>query len=101
MTLKKAFQEFGVSIFTISYWLKILGYSYKKKTFPMWKQMKKSEVSIKNRSKIQHIKALYILMKAALIWLFVKTEAGAEKVKNIIAGLVSAYKKFKINLKFI
>ena len=52
MTLKKAFQEFGVSIFTISYWLKILGYSYKKKTFPMWKQMKKSEVSIKNRSKI-------------------------------------------------
>ena len=52
MTLKKAAQEFGVSIFTISYWLKRLGYSYKKKTFPMWKQAKKSEVSIKNRSKI-------------------------------------------------
>ena len=34
MTLKKAAQEFGVSIFTISYWLKRLGYSYKKKIFP-------------------------------------------------------------------
>ena len=52
MTLKKAAQEFGVSIFTISYWLKRLGYSYKKKTFPTWKQAKKSEVIIKNQSKI-------------------------------------------------
>ncbi|WP_084491052.1 IS630 transposase-related protein [Holospora elegans] len=49
MTLKKAAQEFGVSIFTIGYWLKN---SYKKKTFRTWKQEKKSEVSIKNRSKI-------------------------------------------------
>ncbi|ETZ05201.1 IS630 transposase-related protein [Holospora undulata] len=49
MTLKKAAQEFGVSIFTISYWLKRLGYSYKKKTFRTWKQANKSEVSIKNR----------------------------------------------------
>ena len=47
MTLKKAAQKFDVSIFTISYWLKRLGYSYKKKTFPIWKQAKKSEVSIK------------------------------------------------------
>ena len=31
MTLKKAAQEFGVSIFTISHWLKRLGYSYKKR----------------------------------------------------------------------
>lgn len=52
MTLKKAAQEFGVSIFTISYRVKRLGYSYKKKTFPMWKQAKKSDVIIKNRSKI-------------------------------------------------
>ena len=48
MTLKKAAQEFGVSIFTISHWLKRLGYSYKKKTSATWKQAKKSEVSIKN-----------------------------------------------------
>ncbi len=51
MTLKKAAEKFGASIFTISYWLKRLGYSYKKKTFPMWKQAKKSENNIKNRSK--------------------------------------------------
>jgi transposase len=48
MTLKKSAQKFGVSIFTISYWLKRLGYSYKKKIFPMWKQAKKSEATIKN-----------------------------------------------------
>lgn len=47
MTLKKAAQKFDVSIFTISYWLKRLGYSYKKKTFPTWKQVKKSEISTK------------------------------------------------------
>jgi transposase len=48
MTLKKAGKEFGVSMFTISYWLKRLGYSYKKKTFPMWKQAKRSVTTIKN-----------------------------------------------------
>ena len=41
MTLKKAAQKFDVSIFTISYWLKILGYVYKKKTFPTWKLINK------------------------------------------------------------
>ena len=48
MTLKQAAQKFGVSIFTISYWLKRLGYSYKKKTLPTWKQVKKGEMNIKN-----------------------------------------------------
>ena len=38
MTLKEAAKNFGVSIFTISYWLRRLGYSYKKKTLPTWKQ---------------------------------------------------------------
>jgi transposase len=52
MTLKQAAQKFGVSIFTISYWLKQLGYSYKKKTSPMWRQAKKNESNIKKRSKI-------------------------------------------------
>jgi transposase len=47
MTLKKAAQKFEVSIFTISYWLKRLGYSYKKKTFPTWKQVKRSETNTK------------------------------------------------------
>ena len=49
MTLKEAAKNFGVSIFTISYWLRRLGYSYKKKTLPTWKQMKKSEKNTKKR----------------------------------------------------
>ncbi len=47
MSLKEAAQKFDVSIFTISYWLKSLGYSYKKKTFPTWKRAKKSVRYIK------------------------------------------------------
>lgn len=47
MTLKAASKIFKVSIFTISYWLKRLGYSYKKKTSPTWNQIKKSEINIK------------------------------------------------------
>lgn len=46
MTLKAAAKEFNVSSFTISYWLKKLGYSYKKKTFPTWRQMKRGERAI-------------------------------------------------------
>ena len=46
MTLKEASIEFKVSIYTISYWLKRLGYSYKKKHLPTWKQVKKSERNI-------------------------------------------------------
>jgi transposase len=41
-------KRFGVSIFTISYWLKKLGYSYKKKSSPMWKQTKIKEKNIKD-----------------------------------------------------
>jgi transposase len=47
MTLKAASKIFKVSIFTISYWLKRLGYSYKKKTSPTWRRIKKSEITIK------------------------------------------------------
>ena len=46
MTLKQAANKFGVSNFTISYWLRRLGYSYKKKTFPTWRRMKKNEMPI-------------------------------------------------------
>ena len=46
MTLKAAAKEFNVSSFTISYWLSKLGYSYKKKPFPIWRQMKKREGAI-------------------------------------------------------
>ena len=52
MTLKQAAQKFDVSIFTISYWLKRLGYSYKKKTFPTWKQVKQSETNIKKSYRV-------------------------------------------------
>jgi len=52
MTLKEASGEFKVSIFTISSWLKKLGYSYKKKRLPMWKRVKQSERSIRKPSKI-------------------------------------------------
>lgn len=48
MTLKEAGVKFNVSIFTVSYWLKRLGYSYKKKTLPTWKLAKKSDKDIKN-----------------------------------------------------
>lgn len=48
MTLKEASKIFKVSIYTISHWLKRLGYSYKKKTSPMWKQMKKNEINTKS-----------------------------------------------------
>lgn len=47
-TLKEASKIFKVSIFTISYWLKRLGYSYKKKTLPTWRLKKKSEQPIEN-----------------------------------------------------
>lgn len=40
MRLKQAAKHFNVSNFTISYWLRRLGYSYKKKTFPTWRQTK-------------------------------------------------------------
>ena len=43
MMLKEAAEEFKVSIFTISYWLRELGYSYKKKPLPMWKRVKRNE----------------------------------------------------------
>lgn len=45
--LKDLAKKFGVSIWGIYYWLKKLGYSYKKKPFPMWKLVKKSEENTK------------------------------------------------------
>ena len=36
-------QHFGISAPGALYWLRKLGYSYKKKTLPTWKQAKKSE----------------------------------------------------------
>jgi transposase len=38
-------KEFCISIWGIYYWLKKLGYSYKKKPSPLWKQMRKDERS--------------------------------------------------------
>ena len=38
-------KAFGISIWGIYYWLKKLGYSYKKKPLPMWKLAKESEKS--------------------------------------------------------
>jgi transposase len=49
MTLKAASKIFKVSIFTISHWLKRLGYSYKKKPSPMWRLAKKNEKDIKKK----------------------------------------------------
>ncbi|WP_035543222.1 IS630 transposase-related protein [Holospora elegans] len=43
MTLKKAAQEFGVSIFTISYWLKRLGLQLKKKLFALRSKQRKAK----------------------------------------------------------
>ncbi len=36
-------EHFGMSAPGALYWLRKLGYSYKKKIFPTWKQMKKSK----------------------------------------------------------
>ena len=46
MKLKEAAKELGVSVFTISYWLRELGFSYKKKPLPMWKQAKRNKLSV-------------------------------------------------------
>jgi transposase len=41
-------KQFGMSGGGALYWLKKLGYSYKKKPSPTWKQIKKSEINTKN-----------------------------------------------------
>jgi transposase len=46
MKLKEAAIVFRVSTWTIHYWLKEIGFSYKKKRSPMWKQTKKNESNI-------------------------------------------------------
>lgn len=39
-------RRFGISASGVRYWLRQLGFSYKKKPLPMWKPMKKEGVSI-------------------------------------------------------
>ncbi|WP_395477715.1 IS630 transposase-related protein [Rickettsia endosymbiont of Pantilius tunicatus] len=46
-TLLEMGTYFNMSSVGAYYWLKQLGFSYKKKTFPTWKQVKKSEISTK------------------------------------------------------
>ena len=41
--------KFGISASAIHCWLKKLGFSYKKKPSPMWKQMKKKGKGTKKR----------------------------------------------------
>jgi transposase len=48
-TLKDLAKKFGVSIWGIYYWLKKLGFSYKKKPSATWKQIKKSEMHTKKK----------------------------------------------------
>lgn len=40
-------KHFGMTSSGARYWLKKLGFSYKKKTFPMWNQMNKGDKNIK------------------------------------------------------
>ncbi len=47
--LKDLSKEFGISIWGIYYWLKKLGFSYKKKPSPIWKQVKKNESCTKKQ----------------------------------------------------
>lgn len=44
--LKELSKEFNVSTFTVSHWLRRLGFSYKKKPLPTWKQIKRREKDI-------------------------------------------------------
>ena len=46
--LRDVASKFGVSTWTIHYWLKKMGFSYKKKASPTWNQVKKNELIIKN-----------------------------------------------------
>ena len=41
-------KHFGMSAPGALYWLRKLGFSYKKKPSPMWKQTKKNELHTKN-----------------------------------------------------
>jgi len=45
-SLRKVSERFEVSIWTVHFWLKKLGFTYKKKPFPTWKQTLKSEKNI-------------------------------------------------------
>ena len=45
-TLQEISSEYGVSLWGIYYWLKKLGFSYKKKPLPMWKLVKQSGQNI-------------------------------------------------------
>lgn len=49
LTLKGLAKEFGVSLWGIYYCLKKLGFSYKKKSFPMWSRVKNREPIIKKK----------------------------------------------------
>ena len=40
-------REFGISASGARYWLRRVGFSYKKKPLPTWKQIKKSEINTK------------------------------------------------------
>jgi len=48
-TLKELSKEIGVSIWGVYYWLRKLGYSYKKKPLPMWKQIRINEINTKKK----------------------------------------------------
>ena len=43
--LKTIAEQFGISIWGIYYWLKKLGFSYKKKPSPMWRLVKRSDLN--------------------------------------------------------
>jgi transposase len=45
-TLQEISKEYGVSLWGIYYWIKRLGFSYKKKPLPMWKLVKKNVPNI-------------------------------------------------------
>jgi transposase len=45
ITLKAVGIKFGLSAWTIQYWLKELGYSYKKKPSPTWKRNRRSGIN--------------------------------------------------------
>ena len=46
MKLKEASEYLKVSIYAVSYWLKKIGYSYKKKPLAIWKRTRKEEENI-------------------------------------------------------
>ncbi|ETZ04620.1 transposase [Holospora undulata] len=90
MILKKAAQKFGG---TISYWLKRLGYSLKKRLFALRSKPRKAK-SVSRIDQRYSVPNLVYIDKNGIDRLCAKTKTGAEKVKSWLAKRVGSKNKY-------